>query len=55
MLMTEEMFLVSAAFSIPVFWMFFKMTVNKSNLQPPPPPHRPALSQHQKQPFDKAA
>ena len=26
MLMTEEMFLVSAAFSIPVFWMFFKMS-----------------------------
>ena len=55
MLMTEEMFLVSAAFSIPVFWMFFKMSVNHSDPQPPQPPHKPALSQHQKPPLDKAA
>ena len=55
MLMTEEMFLVSAAFSIPVFWMFFKMSVNHSDQQPQQPTPGPALSSHQKPPFDKAA
>jgi hypothetical protein len=55
MLMTEEMFLVSVAFSIPVFWMFFKMSVNQSDLQPPQPTPEPALSAHQKQALDKTA
>jgi hypothetical protein len=55
MFMTEEMFLVSAAFSIPVFWMFFKMSVNHSDQQPQRPTPGPALYSHQKPPFDKAA
>ncbi len=55
MLMTEEMFLVSCVFALPVFWTLLKMSVNHSDQHPHQPTPRPALSSEKKQPFDKAA
>jgi len=52
--MNDEMILMSAVFSIPVFWMFFKMSVHGEQ-QPPEPTHGPAASPSQKRLDDKAA
>ncbi len=51
--MTDEMILMSAVFSIPVFWMFFKMSVNGEQ-QPQEPTRGPAPSPSQKHMDDKA-
>ena len=53
--MADETFLASILFSIPVIWMFLKIGVTHLDQQPHQPTPGPALPQHQKQPFDKAA
>ena len=55
MLMADETFVACILFSIPVIWMFLKMGVTHLDQQPYQPTPGPALSPHQKQPFDKAA
>ena len=55
MLMADETFLASILFSIPMIWMFLKMSVNHLDQQPHQPTPGPALSAHQQPPLDKAA
>ena len=56
MLMTDETFLASMLFSTLVVRMVQKkLGGNHSDQQPQQPTPGPALSPHQKQPFDKAA
>ena len=45
---------VLSVFRFPVFWMFFKMSVNNNDQQPPEPTRGPAPSPHQKHVDDKA-